>query len=79
MSICQLTQSLSRTVVKSDEDGTNYQAKTCLNELNDGFDDCIKKEVCLKMQKVFGCFAPFFPLTYSDGNNKTYEVKNGQI
>ena len=70
-----MTKSLSRTIVKKDENGTNYQARTCLNELNDGFDDCIKRKVCLRMQKEFGCFPPFFPLIYKDGKNKTYEVK----
>jgi len=70
---------LSKTIVKPDENGSNYQAKTCLNDLNDGFDNCIKREVCLKMQKEFGCFAPFFPLTYADEKNKTYQVLNNLL
>jgi len=73
--ILKLTQSLSRAIEKLDENGTHYRGQTCSNDLNDGFDDCIKREVCLRMQKDFGCFPPFFPLIYEDGKNKTYEVK----
>jgi hypothetical protein len=43
-------------------------------DLNEGYDECIKREVCLRMQKEFRCFAPFFPMTFEDGMNIRYQV-----
>ena len=39
--------------------GSMYQ--TCYSNLNEGFDECVEREVSVAMKKRYNCTPPFFP------------------